>query len=152
MKLDLGRLEHFLQTTLPWRMEETMTNQQKFLLGAMVGAVGALAGRRLVRGSREIDFSGRVVVVTGGSRGLGLEIARRLTGEGARLCLLARNQEELARAADQFPPNSDVMTPGLMRTESPRNADMKGRHEAEYAFAHPRYGETGDSRIQRFED
>jgi len=43
-------------------------------------------------------YAGRVVVITGGSRGLGLILARQLRKAGARLALLARNSEELARA------------------------------------------------------
>ena len=43
-------------------------------------------------------YPGRVVVITGGSRGLGLLMARQLNKEGARLALLARNRDELMRA------------------------------------------------------
>jgi len=99
-----------------------MTNQQKFLLGVLAGAAGALAGRQLVRGSRQIDFNGLVVVITGGSRGLGLVMARRLSAEGARLCLLARNEDELKRAAEHFPPDADVMP---VRCDIRRRADVR---------------------------
>ena len=60
-----------------------MTRQQKLAL--MVGAVGAamLAVRKGVRNGHAISFEGRVVVITGGSRGLGLVIARQLAAEGA---------------------------------------------------------------------
>ena len=43
-------------------------------------------------------FDGKVVLLTGGSRGLGLEIARKLHAEGASLALVARDEEELAQA------------------------------------------------------
>ena len=43
-------------------------------------------------------FAGKVVVITGGSRGLGLAIARRLRAEGAHLALIARDPAELDRA------------------------------------------------------
>jgi NAD(P)-dependent dehydrogenase (short-subunit alcohol dehydrogenase family) len=104
-----------------------MTNQQKFLLGVIAGAAGALAGRQLVRGTRQIDFNGRIVVITGGSRGLGLVIARRLSAEGARLCLLARNEDELKRAAEHFPPDADVMP---MRCDIRRRADVRAAVDA----------------------
>ena len=104
-----------------------MNSQQKFLLGVAAGTLGVLAGRRLARGTRQIDFAGRVVVITGGSRGLGLVIARRLAAEGARLCLLARNQEELARASEQFPPGNDVMT---IRCDIRRRADVRAAVDA----------------------
>ena len=99
-----------------------MNSRQKFLLGMAAGAVGALVGRQLARGSRRIDFTGRVVLITGGSRGLGLVLARQIAAEGARLCLIARNEVELARAAEQFPPGSEVMT---VRCDIRRRADVR---------------------------
>lgn len=45
------------------------------------------------------DLSGRVALVTGGSRGLGLSIAEALGEYGARLVLTARKADELAAAA-----------------------------------------------------
>lgn len=104
-----------------------MTNQQKFLLGLMAGAVGVIAGRQLVRGVRHVDFNGRVVVITGGSRGLGLVIARRLGAEGARLCLLARNEDELKRATEHFPPDTEVMP---IRCDIRRRADVRAAVDA----------------------
>jgi len=44
------------------------------------------------------DLSGRVAVVTGGSRGLGLQMAEALGEMGARLALTARKQDELDAA------------------------------------------------------
>jgi NAD(P)-dependent dehydrogenase (short-subunit alcohol dehydrogenase family) len=104
-----------------------MTNQQKFLLGVIAGAAGALAGRQLVRGSRQINFNDRVVVITGGSRGLGLVIARRLAAEGACLCLLARHEDELKRAAEHFPPDTQVMP---IRCDIRRRADVRAAVDA----------------------
>jgi short-subunit dehydrogenase len=45
-----------------------------------------------------MSFHGASVVIAGGSRGLGLEMARVFAAEGARLTLLARDREELDRA------------------------------------------------------
>ncbi len=62
--------------------------------------VAALAGVALLlnRRSRR-SFKGRIVVITGGSRGLGLALAAELAREGALLHLLARDPVELERAA-----------------------------------------------------
>jgi len=104
-----------------------MNSRQKFLLGMAAGAVGALVGRQLARGSRRIDFTGRVVVITGGSRGLGLVLARQMAAEGARLCLIARNEKELARAAEQFAPGSEIMT---VRCDIRRRGDVRAAVDA----------------------
>ncbi len=68
---------------------------------ALVGSGLALfAANRLWKKVRSggYKFSGRTVVVTGGSRGLGLAIARRFVDEGARVAILARDREALNRA------------------------------------------------------
>ena len=73
-------------------------SDQKFIVGLAAGVGAALAGARLARSRRMIEFGGRVVVITGGSRGLGLVMARKLAAQGARLVLLARDERELDRA------------------------------------------------------
>jgi 3-oxoacyl-[acyl-carrier protein] reductase len=47
----------------------------------------------------DLGLAGRACAVTGASRGIGLEVARRLCAEGARVLLIARDQERLAAAA-----------------------------------------------------
>src|SRR5690606_37769233 len=51
---------------------------------------------------RRYDWSGRVVLVAGGSRGLGLLLARRMRRKGAKIVLAARSNEELRRARDEL--------------------------------------------------
>jgi NAD(P)-dependent dehydrogenase (short-subunit alcohol dehydrogenase family) len=64
---------------------------------------GALAlVRRAVRRSRELDLRDKVALVTGGSRGLGLVLARELVREGAIVAICARDEGELARARHQL--------------------------------------------------
>ena len=46
----------------------------------------------------EYDLKNKTVLITGGSRGLGLVMAREFAREGARLALCARDDEELERA------------------------------------------------------
>jgi len=48
----------------------------------------------------DLGLAGRVCVVTGASRGIGLETARRLCAEGASVLLVARSAEQLLAAAD----------------------------------------------------
>jgi 3-oxoacyl-[acyl-carrier protein] reductase len=47
----------------------------------------------------ELGLTGRVAIVSGGSRGIGLAIATRLVDEGANVVLAARNQNNLDEAA-----------------------------------------------------
>src|SRR4051812_31947823 len=46
----------------------------------------------------EYDLNNKTVLITGGSRGLGLVMAREFAREGARLVLCARDEQELDRA------------------------------------------------------
>jgi NAD(P)-dependent dehydrogenase (short-subunit alcohol dehydrogenase family) len=49
-----------------------------------------------------LDLSGRVALVTGGSRGLGLQIAEALGEMGAKLALTARKKDELDAAVSRL--------------------------------------------------
>ena len=49
-----------------------------------------------------LDLSGRVALVTGGSRGLGLQIAEALGEMGAKLALTARKKDELDQAVSHL--------------------------------------------------
>ena len=61
-----------------------------------------MVGLRLLRSRQSVDFNGRVVVISGGSRGLGLCIAREFAKAGAKLALLARDEDELKTAKTQL--------------------------------------------------
>ncbi len=84
--------------------------------GAVAGIGSALVLRKLWRKLRDTDFNGKVVVITGASRGLGLAIAHAFAAEGARLAICARDAGELdwaeqelrSRGADVFSWPCDV--------------------------------------------
>src|SRR5437764_6019203 len=69
---------------------------QVALVAAALGL--GVAGNRFLQRLRAIDLTGKVVLITGGSRGLGLALAEEFTHQGARLVLCARNESELERA------------------------------------------------------
>lgn len=74
----------------------SLSSKLAFLLG------GAMVALRLLRSRQGVDFNGRVVVISGGSRGLGLCIAREFAKQGAQLALLARDEDELRTAQTQL--------------------------------------------------
>jgi NAD(P)-dependent dehydrogenase (short-subunit alcohol dehydrogenase family) len=63
------------------------------------GLALACAVRQRLRGAPQIDLHGQTAVITGGSRGRGLAIARELVGGGCAIVLLARDANELERAS-----------------------------------------------------
>ena len=65
---------------------------------AAVGIGTFLAGRAVVRRMRHFDLKDRVVLITGGSRGLGLLMAREFCDRGACVAICARDATELERA------------------------------------------------------
>ena len=71
-----------------------LLKQKKLSLGLSLGAA-ALA---LSKVKKPFSFQNRVVMITGGSRGLGLALAKRFVREGAYVSLLARDSKELERA------------------------------------------------------
>ena len=62
------------------------------------GAVAGWAAWRLLRERRSFEFMGSTVLVTGGSRGLGLVLARDAAAYGARVAICGRDPEALERA------------------------------------------------------
>lgn len=76
-------------------MREQVKNQ---LLMAAAGAGLLLGAQAFLRRSNAYSFRGKNVLIAGGSRGLGLEIARQLVREGARLAICARDAGELDAA------------------------------------------------------
>lgn len=80
---------------------------------------------------RPQPIAGRRVLITGGSSGIGLACARRLTAGGARVVLLARGEEglrEAAAALDRAPPTiaADVTDADAMRVALARAAELLG--------------------------
>lgn len=93
------------------RLEKMRTNLKKidrsdlspWLAAAGFVAAGFAAWKFLKGGFRHsVQFHGMVVLITGGSRGLGLALANELGSRGARIALCARDENELRSARDRL--------------------------------------------------
>lgn len=74
----------------------------KIATAALVGLGAAWGMKQVVRAKRKFDLANRVVLITGGSRGLGLALAREFGDRHARIAICARDQEELDTAANDL--------------------------------------------------
>jgi short-subunit dehydrogenase len=97
-------------------------------LGAAAVAAAALLARRRAHRADLARLRGRIVVITGGSRGLGYGLARMLASGGALVTIAARDAEELRRA------QQSLAAEGL-RVETVR-CDVRDEHDAASLIAH----------------
>ncbi|MGH3471033.1 MAG: SDR family oxidoreductase [Nocardioidaceae bacterium] len=80
----------------------------------------------------DLGLSGRGVLVTGGSKGIGLAIAKELAAEGALVAICSRNADELRGAARQIGPDTvalpaDVTEPAAVADLVSQVASRLGR-------------------------
>ncbi len=82
----------------------------------------------------ELGLSGRRALVTGGSKGLGLAIARDLVSEGVSVAICSRNEDEVMAAAEElrgesavvYAQRADVTDPEQVRDFVARSAEELG--------------------------
>ena len=65
-----------------------------------------------------LDLSGRIALVTGGSRGLGLQIAEALVEMGAKVAITARKKDELDAAVSRLGPQAKAFVCDIGKRES----------------------------------
>ncbi len=95
----------------------------KILATALAAGAGAAVAANVTKKDSDYSFMDKSVVIAGGSRGLGLIMARLLADEGARVTILARNQEGLDRAVEDISlGGGDVLA---------FRCDVTNRHEVE---------------------
>lgn len=74
----------------------------KRLLWTALGSACCAAATAYLRTMRKFDLQDKVVLITGGSRGLGLVLAREFASRGARVAVCARNRAELSNVESDF--------------------------------------------------
>jgi NAD(P)-dependent dehydrogenase (short-subunit alcohol dehydrogenase family) len=116
------------------RKHRTSINIALGLLGAGVAACEAWKARE-----RATAMCGKVVLITGGSRGLGLEIARQFGLAGAHLVLVARQDAELREALGTLHREGAIPNGNTAHTIT---ADISRKEDCErmIASATERYG------------
>jgi short-subunit dehydrogenase len=85
------------------------------------GAGLFVAATAIYKHLTRFSVTGKVVLVTGGSRGLGLELARQLVQKGARLAICARTERQLQKAREELA--------GMGAEVIALNADLTNRSE-----------------------
>jgi NAD(P)-dependent dehydrogenase (short-subunit alcohol dehydrogenase family) len=76
-------------------------------LGWSAFVVGCALAKAILQQSRYWDLNGKIVLITGRSRGLGLELAREFAANGARVAICARDEEDLRHVRDEFASRGD---------------------------------------------
>ncbi len=66
--------------------------------GLLAGVGVLFAGRAMWNNFRSVSLDGKVVLITGASRGLGLALAEECAKQGCRLAICGRDEESLRRA------------------------------------------------------
>lgn len=82
------------------------------LLFLVVGSIGMLLGALLLNRwwrERIYDLNDKTILIAGGSRGLGLVMARQLVEAGARLAICARDATELEQARTELEQRGEVL-------------------------------------------
>ncbi|HUN84755.1 MAG TPA: SDR family NAD(P)-dependent oxidoreductase [Terracidiphilus sp.] len=93
-----------------------------------VGATAAVLLKSLIRIASQ-RLRGKVVLITGGSRGLGLALAQEFGRRGAKLVLTARDIEELERAKSLLIRQNAIENPADILVLP---ADLRKPEEADY--------------------
>jgi short-subunit dehydrogenase len=84
-------------------MEKTHINKAtNALRWVATGAGLALAATAVYNQLTKFKIAGKVILITGGSRGLGLELARQLAQKGARLVICSRTEDQLEKARQEL--------------------------------------------------
>jgi NAD(P)-dependent dehydrogenase (short-subunit alcohol dehydrogenase family) len=83
-------------------VEGTVAGKLVKALGWSGFVIGCALLKTILQESRYWNLDGKVVLITGGSRGLGLVLARGFAAAGARVAVCARDEDDLRTVRDEF--------------------------------------------------
>lgn len=75
---------------------------KRSVVALTLGGLAVASAIILRRVRSTFSFADKVILITGGSQGLGLALARQLCEEGGRVALLARDQNQLDKARNEL--------------------------------------------------
>lgn len=82
-----------------------MEKDKQLLLFSLLGAGAFLVTKKIVKKVQAYDYRSKIVLITGGSRGLGYKIAERLSKLGAKVIICGRDGESLKKAKESLSKN-----------------------------------------------
>ena len=74
----------------------------------------------------EISLSGRAAIVTGGSKGIGLAVARQFAASGADVAIVARDAGALKESASTIAKSTNARVIGVQEPMSARRTTSSG--------------------------
>ena len=86
----------------------------------------------------QLTLDGRAALITGGSKGLGLAIAKAFAAAGGKVAIVARSAEQLASAEAEI----KAATPGAQVAAIPADISTAAGCEAAYAAAEEAFGQV----------
>lgn len=76
-----------------------LNNNEIAIIAVILGILAVIA---IARSQFKFNFAGKTVLITGGSRGLGLIMARQLVEQGAKVAICARDEVTLEKARKEL--------------------------------------------------
>jgi NAD(P)-dependent dehydrogenase (short-subunit alcohol dehydrogenase family) len=99
----------------------------------LAGALATAGGRAVTRWRTRFDFRDRTILITGGTRGLGLELARQAGLAGARVAICGRDSDTLARARETLSQTgADILAESCDVTDRAQVAELIRSVQAAY--------------------